>query len=276
MAASPGLARPTSIPSRSRWLLAVTTIGGLAAFLYPFAIPTLGSLGVAATRARSTEAPLILAAVTALCLLALLAELSSSPSASKMAALLGVLVAVDATLRLVPTLLGASPIFLLILLVGSVYGPAIGFVMGALTLLVSAMLTGGLGPWLPFQMLGAGWIGMTAGWLPRPIDRRQRLLLLAAFGAGWGFLYGALLNLYAWPYTAPGLAAEIGLYWSPALSLGETLAHYTRFYLVTSLGHDLFRAVANALLVAILGGPILTVLERYRLRFSWQPWTGHD
>jgi energy-coupling factor transport system substrate-specific component len=64
-------------------------------------------------------------------------------SNSKMIALLGMLVAVDAALRLIPSLLGASPIFLLIILVGYAYGASFGFLMGSLTLLVSAFITGG-------------------------------------------------------------------------------------------------------------------------------------
>ena len=53
----------------------------------------------------------------------------------------------------------------------------------------------------------------------------------------------------------------------------ETVALYTRFYVTTSLVFDLFRALGNAALVLVLGGPALRVLERYRARFSWQPWT---
>ena len=42
------------------------------------------------------------------------------------------------------------------------------------TLFASALLTGGVGPWLPFQMLGAGWVGFVAG-LPaaRRAGRRE-------------------------------------------------------------------------------------------------------
>jgi energy-coupling factor transport system substrate-specific component len=132
-------------------------------------------------------------------------------------------------------------------------------------------------------MLGAGWIGLTAGWLPRlgsgtggNVAPRRRLLLLAVFGAVWGFLYGALLNLYFWPFAAPGLGTDAGLYWSPDLSFAETVARYARFYVVTSLGYDLFRAAGNAALVLALGGPILRTLERFRSRFSWEPWTDAD
>lgn len=266
-------------------IILVASLVGLAAFLYPFLLPAIDRSDDAG--AHASDAPLVLAGVTALCLLAIVAELSDvdrlagragtvgSGSAAKTTALLGVLVATDATLRLAPSLLGASPIFLLIMLVGAVYGPSLGFQMGVLTLLLSAFLTGGLGPWLPFQMLGAGWIGLTAGWLPRlgsDVAGRQRLLMLAVFGAIWGILYGALLNLYFWPFSAPGLQSDAGLYWSPGLGFVETVSHYARFYVVTSLGYDLFRAGTNAVLILALGGPILRTLERFRSRFTWEPW----
>ena len=257
-------------------VVAVASLAGVAAFLYPFLLPAIERTDDGA--AHAADAPLVFAGLTVLCLLAILAALgeprmaASSGAAAKSVALLGVLVATDATLRLAPSLLGATPIFLLIILVGAVFGPSFGFLMGSLTLLVSGFITGGVGPWLPFEMLGAGWVGMTAGWLPKPGNPRLRLLLLAAFGAGWGILYGAVLNLYFWPFAAPGLGVDAGLYWSPGLSAAETLDRYARFYLVTSLGHDLFRAVGNALLVLLLGGPLLRTLERFRERFSWQPW----
>jgi energy-coupling factor transport system substrate-specific component len=267
-------------------VLAASLIG-LLGFLFPFLLPVVAPM--AADRGGSGDgslvyaayAPLVLAVLTGLCLLAIVAELGGAAhrggvSASKTVALLGVLVAIDATLRLAPTFLGASPVFLLILLVGATFGPAFGFQMGALTLLISAFLTGGVGPWLPYQMLGAGWVGMTAGWLPRPASPRRRLLLLAAFGGVWGLLYGALLNLSFWPFTAPGAGYEAGLAWTPGLGLGETLRRYGTFYLATSLGHDLFRAAGNVVLVLALGGPTLRVLERYRRRFAWEPWAEEE
>jgi energy-coupling factor transport system substrate-specific component len=274
--------RSTAQIARHRWwdgsaVVAIASLVGLAAYIYPFVLPALA--GAPGDRARASEAPLILSAVTAACLLAIVAELGApvaagvgSGAAAKTVALLGVLVATDATLRLAPSFLGASPIFLLIVLVGHVFGASFGFLMGALTLFLSAFLTGGLGPWLPFQMLGAGWVGLTAGWLPRPASDRARLWVLASFGALWGLLFGALLNLWSWPFTAPGLEADAGLYWSPELSLGETLSRYGRYYLTTSLGYDLFRAAGNLVLVLVLGGPLLRVLDRHQRRFGWQPW----
>jgi energy-coupling factor transport system substrate-specific component len=269
---------------KRRWhrgtaVVAVASVSGLAAFFYPFLLPVVATTAPAEQEARSGAAPFVLGHLVFLCLLAIVAELSAprlirlgAPRAgtAKMVALLGALVAVDATLRLVPTLLGASPIFLLILLTGATFGPSFGFIMGALTLLVSAFLTGGLGPWLPYQMLGAGWVGLTAGWLPTLPSPRRQLLLLAAFGALWGLVYGALLNLYAWPFASPGLQTSAGLYWSPGLSIRQAITHYVRFYLVTSLTYDLLRAIGNAVLVLTVGPPLLRILGRTRSRFAWE------
>lgn len=261
--------------SWASWIVGLASLAGAMGFLYPFVLPAWTAGGEPA--AHAADAPLLFAAITALCLIAVAGALEGEGlgrrSPAKTVALLGVLVAIDATLRLVPSFLGASPIFLLIILVGAVFGPVFGFQMGALTLLVSAFITGGVGPWLPFQMLGAGWMGMSAGWLPRFQALRWRLAVLAAFGAGWGFLYGAILNVWSWPFATPGATEAAGLYWAPGLSLSETLRRYAAFYLATSLVYDLFRAVGNAGLILALGGPLLRVLERYRLRFSWEPWT---
>ena len=255
-------------------VIAFACLVGLSGFLYPFLLPAIAQ--GKETSARAGDAPYLLAIVTALCLIAILTEFDrderGTGSASKTVALLGSLVAIDASLRLMPTFLGASPIFILIALVGFVFGPALGFQMGALTLLVSAFLTGGIGPWLPYQMLGAGWVGLSAGWLPHLKSPRHRLVLLAGFGAIWGVLFGLLLNLWFWPVTAPGLGADSSLYWTPGLGFGETLHRYGSFYLVTSFGYDLFRAAGNVVLTLLLGGPVLLLLERFRSRFAWEPW----
>lgn len=275
--------RPTTQPNASsgatgsKILVLIASVIGVIAFAYPFLLPVVEP--VPENRVRATEAPLLFSLVTALCLLAIAADLQlpagshDLQSAAKTTALLGVLVALDAALRLVPTFLGLSPIFLLIMLTGSVFGPSVGFQMGTLTLLVSALLTGGMGPWLPFQMLTAGWIGLTAGWLGGTPGSRSQLRRLAVLGALWGFGYGAVMNLWSWPFAAPGLEENIGLYWSPTLSLTETLTHYGRYYLVTSIWYDAFRAAGNVILVLALGAPLLRTLHRYRSRFVWSPWT---
>ena len=41
-----------------------------------------------------------------------------------------------------------------------------GFALGCTSLFASALLTAGVGPWLPFQMICAAWVGMGAGFVP--------------------------------------------------------------------------------------------------------------
>lgn len=265
--------------SRVGWPVALASLVGLAGFFYPFFLSSIAPADEA--QARASDAPLLFAAVTILALVSIVAELDVTRAdrgamAAKTVALLGVLVATNAAVRLVPTFLGFSPFFILIVLVGAVFGPAVGFQMGALSMLVSAFITGGVGPWLPFQMLGAGWVGMTAGWIPLPASRRGQLATLALFGLAWGFLYGALLNLWSWPFTAPGVETDAGLYWSPGMGGWEAVQAYGRFYLVTSLPYDAFRAVGNAALILLVGGPLLATLQRYRTRLGWSAWEPAD
>jgi energy-coupling factor transport system substrate-specific component len=99
---------------------------------------------------------------------------------------------------------------------------------------------------------------------------RTRVIVLAGFGALWGFAYGALLNLWFWPYTSVG-ASGSQFAWSPELTVREALSRYASFYVATSLVFDAFRAAGNALLVLALGGPLLAVLDRFRSRFGWEP-----
>jgi energy-coupling factor transport system substrate-specific component len=251
--------------------LVVVSIAGLLAFFLPFLISALPNAG-GQVSSRTVEASLLLALIVGGSLVVTVAELVRGPGSGNQArsvAMLGALVAIDATLRLVPSFLGASPIFALIVLVGYVFGPRFGFVMGTLTLLLSAAITAGVGPWLPFQMLCTGWVGVAAGWLPRWTSARAELATAAALGALAGFAYGALMNLYSWPFAAPGVTEDVGLYWSPGLSLLESIERYAAFYVTTSLLHDATRAMATAFLIVVAGAPVLRLLRRFHARAAW-------
>ena len=209
-------------------MVALASVVGLAVYLYPFALPTIHQTASGNTRAG--EAPIVLCGLILLCLAAILREIDPmrhGEGAARIVALLASMVAIGAVARLIPSFLGASPIFLLVILGGYVFGPAFGFQLGALTLAVSAFLTGGIGPWVPYQMLGVGWVGMFAGLLPRPARRDRQLAILAGYGVISGLIFGALLNLWFWPFAAPGGGdVSPGLSWSPDLSLAEALGRY--------------------------------------------------
>ncbi|NMC02564.1 MAG: ECF transporter S component [Chloroflexi bacterium] len=242
-------------------LFVLANLSGLVGFLYPFLLPAART----ASGARP-EAPFVFFALTALCLLVLIVDLTARELDARTVALMGVLAAVNAALRLAETTIlvmpgGFSPVFLLIILAGYTFGTRFGFLFGALSLLASALATGGIGPWLPYQMTTAGWVGLGAGLLPHPSRRPVRLAWLVGYGAIWGLLFGVLMNLYFWPFMAgPTGGLEAGL------SLGETMRRYAVFYSVTSLGWDAFRAAGNAALLALLAEPLLRILGRFQRR----------
>src|SRR6476469_8432487 len=147
--------RPKSVLSAV--ILALTTLLGIWAFLYPFFVPPNPEYSVGGS--HSADAPLIFLLVTGLCLVAIVADLETRAIDSKMVALLGVLVATNSLLRPLQGPGGFSAFYILPILCGYVFGGVFGFLLGSLSVLVSALITGGVGPWMPFQMLAIGWIG---------------------------------------------------------------------------------------------------------------------
>lgn len=263
-----GAGRALSAELWSGLTLAVISLIGLSAFLYPLLL-TRAPRETAMASPHSEDAPLIFGLVLALTLLLFVLELARQGMNAKTASALATLMMVAAALR-IPTLpAGATAFFFAVILGGYVFGPRFGFLLGAGSLFVSAFAIGGFGPWMPFQVFVAGWVGMTAGWLGtlrgKLCQRRfLEMAILAAFGVAWGFLFGAVMNLWFWPVMAVGE----GISWQPGQSLGETLRHYWSFYLLTSAGWDVWRAVANLALILALGRPVLDVLTRFRDRFQ--------
>lgn len=250
--------------------LTLASAVGLWAFLAPLAADTRpAAAGTTAEGAGAAGAPLVFFLLVGLCLAALVGDLETRRMDTRTVAVLGVLLGVNAVLRLVPGPLGFSATFFLPIVCGYVLGADFGFLLGALTLLVSAFLTDGLGPWLPFQMFAAGWIGLVAGWLP-DLQRRPRLevVQLAAWGLASGFFFGAAMNLWFWPYLELGTAA--GPSWQAGAGLAANLAAYAVYYVTASLWWDIGRAVGNVVLLAAAGPPVLRLLRRFRRRFRFE------
>jgi energy-coupling factor transport system substrate-specific component len=248
----------------------LTSLVGAVAFLYPFWLPQVVQDG-AGDMAHAGDSALMVTVLVGICFVVLLLEVQREAVGAKSIALLGVLVAINATLRFVEVAVpgpgGFSPIFLLIIFGGYVFGGGFGFLLGALTLLVSALVTGGVGPWLPYQMFTAGWIGLSAP-LCRPLVRmmvRLEIWVLAVFAGYWGLLFGAIMNLWFWPFAV----GPAQMHWEPGIGVWETVQRYLVFYVVTSLVWDLARAIGNFVLVAFAGAAILRVLRRFQMRFAF-------
>jgi energy-coupling factor transport system substrate-specific component len=254
--------RVTAIALRPRSAAAVTlvSLAGIVAFGWPLLVTPGSGL------AHSTDAPLVFALVLPLLLAVVLAEIAEGGMDVKAVAMLGVLSAVGAALRpLGAGTAGLETVFFLLILGGRVFGAGFGFVQGAVTLFASALITGGVGPWLPFQMLGAAWVGWGAGLLPRAAGRRE-VALLAGYGAVAGLAYGMLLNLSFWPFST---GAATGLSFVPGAPLPENLHRFVVFSLATSLGWDLGRALTNVVLISLTARPVLGALRRAARRAAF-------
>lgn len=252
----------------------LTTSLGIFSFLYPFFLPDLVQSSPE-NQLHASEMPWMITLLLGLCLLVLLYEVQSQAANARIIALLGVLIAINSVLRFIEIAMpgpgGFSPIFFLIILTGYAYGGRFGFLMGALTLLVSAFVTGGVGPWLPYQMFTAGWIGMSAPLCRAPArllgfyQKRHEVFLLCVFGALWGYTYGAIMNLWSWPL----IAGPTNQYWAPGVGFAETLRRYAVYYMLTSFAWDTTAALGNIALLLFLGEPILRALRRFQQRFTF-------
>jgi energy-coupling factor transport system substrate-specific component len=257
------------------------TVSGFVLLLYPF-FQAEGAQKTGFGSLRASQMPMMMILLLGLCLLVLLFEAQGPMVNTKLLAVLGILVAINSALRFIETAIpgpgGFTPIFFLIILVGYLFGGRVGFLMGALTLLVSALITGGVGPWLPAQMFTAGWVGMsTPILLPlvkifrgnqsgfRSSSLNPEIILLACYGLIWGFLYGAIMNLWQWPFIVgpQNQAFVAGSGWL------TTLQHYLAFYFVTSLIWDAIAALGNVILILALGAPALRALRRFQQRFEF-------
>jgi energy-coupling factor transport system substrate-specific component len=235
--------------------LVLASVVGALLFLWPF---LSGSLpGASSTTAVGLGTAAALAAV----------EVAARRLDARSLALLAALAAIDAAARavVVTGIGGFSPIFLLILCGGYVYGAGYGFILGAVSLLVSALVTGGVGPWLPYQLFAVGWVGTVAGLVGR--GRRGRptvkdVVILAGTGVVTGYGFGAAMDVWNWTFyqSSPGLGFHAGM------ALSTALEHFGRYYLATSLAYDSFRAGGNAVLVGAIGLPVLVALARLRGR----------
>jgi energy-coupling factor transport system substrate-specific component len=245
---------------RSATALTVASLIGLAAFCWPLLMTPAAGIE------HGGDAPWLFAVMLPLLIAVVAAELADGGMDAKAVAMLGVLAAVGAALRpLGGGATGFQPMFVVIVIGGYVFGAGFGFTLGATSMLGSALLTGGVGPWLPFQMLAAAWVGLGAGLLPRLTERRE-LLVVAGYGAVASLLFGLVMNLSFWPWattTASSLGYVAG---APA---AENLGRFVAFHLATSMGWDLTRALGTVVLVFALGAPAIAALRRAARRAAF-------
>jgi energy-coupling factor transport system substrate-specific component len=263
-APSPRAAKVTAVPIRLWSVIALigATLCGIAAFCWPLLVAPDSPL------AQQKTAPWLFAMILPIVLAVGLAHITDQGMDAKAVAMLGVLTAVGAAIRpLGAGTGGVETVFVLLVLGGRVFGPGFGFILGNTTLFASALLTGGVGPWLPYQMLAAGWFGLAAGLLPQ-IRGWLEYAMLACYGVLASLLFGVLMNLSFWPFA---LGPHTELSFIPGAPVTENLQRLLAFSLATSLGWDIGRAITTAVLILLTGPIVLRTLRRAARKASFQP-----
>lgn len=240
-----------------RAVLVIANAFGALAFAWPFVFPSSGG---------SRLTPYAWSVAMPLLLLVAAQTLLSRDRDIRRVTLMATLVALAAAARpLGAGVAGLEPIWAVILLSGRALGARAGFVIGALAIAVSGLVTGGVGPWMPYQMMVAAWVGALPGLLPR-LRGRAEIAFMAVLGLVAGMASGALLNLWFWP-TAVGLSPDIGF--DPGVAPVANIVRWLHFGLLTSAGFDVPRAVITAALLALTAGRILPILRRATRRASF-------
>ena len=229
-------------------------IGSVLMFSWPFFIS-----GESAVEADVAQVVFI--ALMPVMLVLILVEVATGEIGSKQIALLGVLIALNAVIRLLGAgTAGIETAFFLIIIAGYVFGSGFGFLLGTGSLLVSALITGGVGPWLPFQMMAAGLIGIGAGLLPRFSARFAKLSVLIVYAIPASFAYGFLMTLWNWPFLA---GSESSISYLAGAGAIENLIRFVQFQILTGgLIWDLGRSITTVALIAITGPLLLGSLQR--------------
>ncbi len=176
-------------------------------------------------------------------------QFEGAAAGSKEIALVGMLGTVSAVLRIpfaaVPSV---QPCTYLIICAGYVFGPTAGFMVGAITALVSNFFLG-QGPWTIFQIFAWGMAGVSASYLRRfNLDRKG----LIALGIAWGYFFGWIMNTWFWAAFVYPL--------TPRTFLVAQL---------NSVWFDTAHAVGNAIFLGVFGTRTVAILERFRAKFQW-------
>lgn len=253
-------------------IFATISVVALGSFAWPFVVPASGDL------AETWTMVIVCLLVPVLAVIAVIVAergVTGRPDAAKFVAMLGLLAAAGTVVRLFGSAAGGiEAVFVILIIGGAVYGPRFGFLLGAVTIGVSSLALGLLGPWVGFQMFAAAWVGAGAGLVSRAVARGTRrqaararrwieLAALCTFGILAAYVYGALLNLWFWPFAVGGQTSI------SYVAGGDAATNFSRFVvytLVTStLTWDTVRAVTTVIGIAVLGPAIIAGLRRVKL-----------
>jgi energy-coupling factor transport system substrate-specific component len=206
-------------------------------------IPTVTILGsIAFDRKKHI---IISLAVAALSLLLFAAGFEKKNTGTRRMVIIAVMTALCFAGRFIPFL---KPISALTIISGMYLGGEAGFLVGALSALLSNFYFG-QGPWTAFQMLAWGMIGLFAGILSVPLRKYRTVLII--YGAAAGIAYSMIMDIWTVLWYAEGFKADLYL-----AALGTALP-YTASYVVS-----------NILFLSLLAKPFGEKLGRIKIKYG--------
>lgn len=243
---------------KSKVALILTTIFAGFGFTWPFFTSDLES---------ASFAQFFFWIAMPLAFLLLVSLLSDKNLDAKSVALLGILAALLAALRpLGAGAVGLEPMWFLLILAARVFGSAFGFLLGVTGMLTSAIFTGGVGPWLSYQVFAAGLIGLFAGAIFPSVRGRIELLILVFVSIASALLFGLLMDLQFWPWA---LGTDTQLSFIPGAEISTNLHRFVIFHLLSSMAWDIPRAIVTSALVVFTGPPVLFALRRAKVKAAF-------
>lgn len=144
-----------------------------------------------------------------------------------------------------------DPIIAVVIISGVCFGAESGFLVGAMTAVVSNFFFG-QGPWTPWQMFTFGLIGFMAGvFFKRGILKKKRLSL-CIFGFICAlFIFGGIMDICAL------------LMFTPNITFPSLIAMY-----ITGIPVNLVRGLAAIFFLYFISQPLIEKLERIKLKYG--------
>lgn len=242
--------------------IAIAGLSSLLMFAWPLLIAT-------DNQNENVLAQSVFIALMPIIVVLTLVEFTTGEIGSRQLAILGVLTAVNAVIRLLGAgTAGIETAFFLIIIGGYIFRSSFGFILGSTSILVSALLGAGVGPWLPFQMMAAGLVGLAAGALPRFKRTFAQVAILICYAVVASFIYGALMTLWNWPFLAGNASTVSYIGGAPLLT---NLTQFFKYELITGgLLWDTGRAVTTSILIALTAPALLATLKRAANRAGFE------
>lgn len=244
----------------------ISFIVAMAASLTMFLWPLLSG---ATSIQHQDETQTVFVLLMPVLLLVAIADLTSAGIDSRQVAILAVLIALNSMIRMLGAgTAGIETAFFLIIIAASVFGSSFGYLLGAGSLFVSAILSGGIGPWLPFQMMAAGLVGIGAGLLPKIQHIRTKTIVLVCYAVPASFIYGWLMTIWNWPFL---LGTGSSISYDAGVGSLENLRRFIAYDIFSGgLLWDLGRAITSSILILVTGPALLQALARVANRAGFE------